>query len=149
MYRIIASRSHLIAVGAAATLAIGLLGAAQASADGLNISTSYGRGLNGSTTKDYTIGTGAVSGVIGGSAGGGLGYSQTGYAAGVSGGGGMSGVMAGSVDGTKAGGGGRRRQRDSSHADHLRGQPILGHGGGRNGGRGSNTDGECDIGFGG
>ena len=73
MYRIFASRSQIVAAGAVATLAIGLLGATQASADGLNISTSYGGGHNSTSTKAWSKGDGSSSGAIAGSAGAGLG----------------------------------------------------------------------------
>ena len=84
-------------MGAVATLALGVTAASANGLNGIDVSTSYGGGHSGNKTSAWTHDTGSSAGASAVNAGGGLGYSQTGYAAGISGGGGAVDTSAGSA----------------------------------------------------
>ena len=85
MSRTFLSRSQLVLMCAVATVALGVTAASANGLNGIDVSTSYGGGQSGDKTKAWTHGSGSSAGASAVNAGGGLGYSQTGYAAGISG----------------------------------------------------------------
>ena len=87
MSRTILSSSQSVLMGAFATWALGVTAVSANGLNGIDVSTSYGVGYSGNKTSAWTNDSGYLAGASAVNAGGNLGYSQTGYAEGISGGG--------------------------------------------------------------